>query len=157
MANDSMVRRFHSLGLLVRVHSATSSYYLHSIPAKFRGPAALVWLFLTRLGRQFHDRFGSRLRVTGLIRTGHYQRRLDVRNANAAPASGDDASTHLTGATLDISKRFMTQAEQRWTRRVLAQLRRRGVLYAIEEFYQPCFHVMVYKDYGDYVKEITSS
>ncbi len=152
-----MVRRFHRLGLLVRVHAATSSYYLHSIPVKFRYLRPWARLFLTRLGRQFHDRFGSRLRVTGLIRTVHYQRRLDVRNANAAPASGDDASTHLTGATLDISKRFMTQAEQRWTRRVLAQLRSRGVLYAIEEFYQPCFHVMVYKDYGDYVKEITSS
>jgi Family of unknown function (DUF5715) len=155
MLNDGMVRRFRRLGLLVPVHVSTGSYYLHGIPARFRYLRPWARLFLTRLGRQFHDRFGHRLRVTGLIRTVQYQRHLDARNANAAPASGDDASTHLTGATLDISKRFMTGAEQRWVRRVLSRLRRRGILYAIEEFYQPCFHVMVYRDYLGYAREIS--
>ncbi|MDE3155045.1 MAG: hypothetical protein KGN76_08070, partial [Acidobacteriota bacterium] len=135
---------------------STASYYLHRIPARLRYLRPWARLFLTRLGRQYHDRFGQRLRVTALLRTAQYQRRLAGRNGNAAPASGDDASTHLTGATLDISKRFMTYAEQRWMRRVLSQLRRRRVLYAIEEFYQPCFHVMVFRNYADYVREITS-
>ena len=56
---------------------------------------------------------------------------------------------------LDISKRLMPRAGQQWMRRVLSQLRAQGVLYAIEEYHQPCFHVMVYRSYLDYVEQIS--
>jgi hypothetical protein len=155
MNDDAMVRRFRGLSLLVPVRVTTPAYYLHSVPAKLRYARPWTRLFLDRLGRQFHARFGTRLRVTGLVRTVQYQRALDGRNANAAPASGEKRSTHLTGATLDISKRFMSRREADWMRRVLSQLRNREVLYAIEEFSQPCFHVMVYRSYDEYVRTIS--
>jgi hypothetical protein len=155
MKDDAMVRRFRGLALLVPVRATTPAYYLQGIPSKFRYSRPWARLFLQRLGQQFHARFGTRLRVTGLVRTVQYQQALAGRNANAAPASGDKRSAHLTGATLDISKRFMNSREAAWTRRVLSQLRQRGVLYAIEEFAQPCFHVMVYRCYDDYVRTIS--
>ena len=41
-----------------------------------------------------------------------------------------------------------------WMRRVLASLKRQGYLYAVEEFQQPVFHVMVYKSYPEYVSKL---
>jgi hypothetical protein len=155
MKDDAMVRRFRGLALLVPVRNSTPSYYLQAIPSKLRYSRPWARLFLQRLSQQFHARFGTRLRVTGLVRTVNYQQALAGRNGNAAPASGDKRSAHLTGATLDISKRFMSGRETAWMRRVLSQLRNREVLYAIEEFAQPCFHVMVYRSYADYVRTIS--
>jgi hypothetical protein len=156
LVDDTMVRRFRSAGLLVPVAGSTASYYLHGVPARYRYLRPWTRTFLRRLSRQFHARFGTRLRVTALVRTASYQRVLDVRNANAASASGPLRSSHLTGATIDVSKRFMKRAHLTWMRRVLYQLRQEGVLYALEEFRQPCFHVMVYRSYEDYVQRATS-
>ncbi len=155
MTDDLMIRRFRRAALLVPVPGSTSSYFLHQVPARFRYLRPWAKLFLTRLSGQFRARFGARLRVTALVRTAVYQRGLGGRNGNAAAASGPLQSSHLTGATLDISKRFMKPAHVAWMRRVLYSLRERDVLYALEEFSQPCFHVMVYRSYTDYVRGLT--
>jgi hypothetical protein len=156
MADEGMVRRFRRAGLLVPVAVSTRAYYLRGVPARFRYLRPWARLFVTRLSHQFHARFGARLRITALVRTAAYQRILDRRNGNAAAASGPLRSSHLTGATLDISKRFMQRPHLDWMRRVLFDLRRREVLYAVEEFSQPCFHVMIYRNYPEYVRQITS-
>jgi hypothetical protein len=156
MTDDRMVLRFRRAGLLVPVPSSTRDFYLHRIPVRYRYLRPWSRLFLQRLSRQFHARFGVRLRVTALVRTARYQHRLDASNGNAAAAAGPLRSSHLTGATLDISKRFMRGAHVAWMRRVLYDLREQGVLYALEEFQQPCFHVMVYRSYYSYVRRLTS-
>ena len=156
LGNDREVIRFRRAGLLVPVPASGRGFYVHQVPAKFRYLRPWARLFLTRLSRQFHARFGARLRITGLLRTERYQARLTHRNVNAAAASGATRSSHLTGATLDISKRFMSGAHRSWMRSLLSELRDRKVLYAIEEFGQPCFHVMVYRSYSDYVERLTS-
>jgi hypothetical protein len=151
MAGRSMILRFHRLGYLERLPVSTPTYYLRSIPFQYRYLRPWSKLFLERLSRQFHPRFGKRLRVTSLVRTVALQRALARRNRNAAPAFGMSRSTHLTGATLDISKVYMTGREKRWMRQVLYSLMRQEYLYAIEEFRQPTFHIMVYRSYLDYV------
>jgi hypothetical protein len=155
MRNRAMIRRFYRAGLLVRVPTRTRNYYLHGIPSSYHYLRPWTKLFLTRLSRQYHARFGQRLRVTSMIRTVYLQRRLTRRNPNAVRATGPDRSSHLTGATLDISKRFMSARGQRWMRHVLLRLERSGYLYAIEEFEEPCFHIMVYPTYRRYVERIT--
>jgi hypothetical protein len=40
-----------------------------------------------------------------------------------------------------------------WMRKVLYSLKKNGYLYAIEEFQQPTFHIMVYQRYERYVKQ----
>jgi hypothetical protein len=156
MKDYAMILRFRRAGLLSPVPVSTRTYYLHGIPSKYRYLRPWAKLFLTRLSRQFHARFHRRLRVTALVRTVAYQQALRRRNPNAAPAFGPERSSHLTGATLDISKRFMQARHAEWLRRVLYQLHERRVIYAVEEFGQPAFHVMVHKSYRVYVRNLSS-
>lgn len=145
-----MVRRFVRAGLLVSVPNQTRHYYLKSIPAAYRYLRPWSKLFLTRLSAQFHARFRTRLRVTSLVRTVSFQRSLARRNRNAAAADGPRRSSHLTGATMDISKKGMTGAQLGWMRQVLSPLKAKGLIHAIEEFQQGAFHVMVHKKYLEY-------
>jgi len=156
MRNRAMLRRFVRNGYLVPMPVSTRSYYLHGIVPEYHYARPWTKLFLTRLSRQFHARFGHRMRLTSLVRTEQWQLQLARWNGNAADATGDLRSSHLTGATVDISKRFMSPAERQWVRKVLYSLRQQGYLYAVEEFEQPVFHVMVYRSYPRYVKRITA-
>ena len=151
MTNVAMVRRFADAGLLVRVPSRTEHYYTRYIPTKYSYLRPWSKLFLDRLSSQFHARFKKRLRVTSLVRTVALQKALTKRNDNAAAAYGEKRSSHLTGATLDISKNGMTAEEIAWMRKVLQSVKDRGYLYAVEEFNQPTFHIMVYRSYPEYV------
>lgn len=149
-----MVKRFARLNLLETVPKRTKFYYAPYTSTNYRYLRPWTKLFLTRLSRQHYARFKKKLKVTSLIRTIAYQNRLRKRNGNAALAIGPRASSHLTGATLDISKAGMTSKQIAWMRRVLASLKRQGYLYAVEEFRQPVFHIMVYKSYPEYVTKL---
>jgi hypothetical protein len=154
MRNVAMVRRFARHGYLVSVPSSSRHYYLHGVPAPYRYCRPWTKLFLQRLSRQYYARFKRPLRVTSLVRTVARQRQLARRNGNAADATGSDQSSHLTGATLDISKHSMSAQGRSWMRDVLYSLRQAGYLYAIEEFEEPVFHVMVYANYPRYVERL---
>jgi hypothetical protein len=80
--------------------------------------------------------------------------RLAHVNGNAADAFGSLRSSHLTGATLDISKHSMSAEGRQWMRDVLYSLKKQGYVYAIEEFEQPTFHIMVYRSYPVYVRRL---
>lgn len=151
MSDVSMIRRFANAGLLVRVPGETRHYYTRYIPAKYGYLRPWSKLFLDRLSRQYYSRFGKPLRVTSLVRTVALQQSIAKRNGNAAAAHGSRRSSHLTGATLDISKNGMNRAQIDWMRTVLHSVMQKGYLYAVEEFNQPTFHIMVYKDYPEYV------
>ncbi|MFQ5574773.1 MAG: DUF5715 family protein [Terriglobia bacterium] len=92
--------------------------------------------FIEHLARAMHEIFGTKLKITSLIRTVATQRSLRSRNGNAAPARGESRSTHLTGASVDISKHPHSKREIYWLRQVLRRLTRQGFLHAIEEFQQ---------------------
>ena len=153
MQDKEMVQRWARLELLVPIREKTRDYYLHAVPADYRYLRPWAKLLLDRLGNQFRTRFGRPLRVTSLLRTVSYQNALARRNANAAPSSGPKASAHLTGACMDISKKGMTRTQQAWVRNVLSSLREKQYLYAIEEFHQPTFHVLVHRRYEEYVSQ----
>jgi hypothetical protein len=154
MKDVAMVQRFVRAKLLVRVPNRTKYYYTRYIPAKYSYLRPWSKLFLDRLSSQYYRRFKKKLRVTSMIRTVALQRSLQKRNGNAAAAYGPRRSSHLTGATLDISKKGMRAAEIAWMRRVLHSLKKAGYLYAVEEFRQPTFHIMVYKNYPQYVARL---
>lgn len=155
MRDSAMLRQFVRSGHLVRVPSSTPDYYIHAVPSSYRYTRPWTKTFLTRLSRQFSAKFGHRLRVTSLVRTANSQQRLARVNGNAADATGPARSSHLTGATIDISKRFMSAKERQWMRDVLYSLREQGYLFAIEEFSQPTFHIMVYRNYPEYVRLVS--
>lgn len=153
MDNRSMTARWVRLKLLEPVPEKTSAYYLHAVRDENRYLRPWTRLFLSRLSSQFRSRFGKPMRVTSLLRTAEYQRSLQGRNGNAADDEGPRRSAHLTGASLDISKKGMTREEQQWVRNVLTSLRSNGYIYAIEEFQQPVFHILVHRNYEDFVEK----
>lgn len=150
LADEAAVRRFRRAGLLVAVPAATVTYQVVGVRPGRRLARPWTRRFIEQLAAAFHTLFGSRLRVTSLLRTAGEQRALRLVNVNAAPARGPVRSTHLTGAAVDISTRLMSHREQAWTRLVLGRLARRGVLHAVEELRQPHIHVLVLRRYRDY-------
>ncbi|MGA9884846.1 MAG: DUF5715 family protein [Candidatus Acidiferrales bacterium] len=156
MRNRAMIVQFFEAGYLVSVPPETRTYYLHGIPPEYSYLRPWAKRFLDQMSREYYADFHAQLRVTSLIRTVSLQERLARRNFNAAEATGDDRSSHLTGATLDISKHSMSWREKKWLRRQLVELEQSGYLYAVEEFRQPCFHVMVYPNYRDYAPTLAS-
>lgn len=151
---SAMIQRFARLQLLDQVPLKTRNYYIHRIPAEYRYLRPWSKLFLDRLSSQFRARFGQPLRITGLTRSAEYQQSLRGRNRNAAAARGPKRSVHLTGACLDISKKGMTGSQVSWMRRVLLSIKQKGYLFPVEEFKQPNFHIMVYRNYPEYVTRL---
>ena len=103
--------------------------------------------FLADLSRVHYARFHRALQVNSAVRTVEYQRHLELVNGNAAPAEGEDASPHLTGATIDIAKKGLSMSEIGWMRAYLMPLQAAGKIDVEEEFYQSCFHITVYRAY----------
>lgn len=150
MRDLRMVRRFVRAGLLVPLPAAASTHWVSGVPASLRVARPWTKRFVEQLARGLYDLFSTRLKITSLTRTVNVQRSLRAWNGNAAPARGENRSSHLTGASVDISKQPLTTREIGWFRQVLGRLARRRLLHAIEEFQQPHFHVMVFKDYLRY-------
>jgi uncharacterized protein YcbK (DUF882 family) len=103
--------------------------------------------FLSDIGRVHGAEFHRPLEVSSAVRTVEYQKQLMERNGNAAPAEGDIASPHLTGATIDLAKQGMSREEMGWMRGWLLPLQQAGKIDVEEEFKQACFHITVYKSY----------
>lgn len=150
LRNLAMVQQFRAEGLLVYVPQRMPYYYLHDVPGEYRYLRPWSKLFLDQLSREYYARFHQPLRITSMLRTVQVQRRLTRWNPNAADAVGADRSSHLTGATLDISKHSMSYRGVLWMRRYLRQMKAAGYLYPVEEFHEPCFHVMVFPTYRHY-------
>lgn len=104
--------------------------------------------FLADLARVHYERFHRPLQVNSAVRTVAFQRALLEVNGNAAPADGDVASPHLTGAAVDIGKRGLSFSELAWMRAFLLPLQTTGKIDVEEEFYQSCFHITVYRSYA---------
>jgi hypothetical protein len=156
MRTRATLERFLGAGLLVRVPPEGRGFRVAGVPDWRRVARPWTRRFVQQLGAALHELFGGRLRVTALTRTEAVQAALATWNGNAAPARGAVASTHLTGASVDLSKVEHSDVELAWLRLVLGRLAARGVVSAIEEFAQPHFHVMVFRAYGRHAARLRS-
>ena len=100
--------------------------------------------YLEAMGVDFINTFGRQLKVNSAVRTLEYHKNLLRVNTNAAAISGDRATTHTTGATVDIGKKGMSNEELEWLRKRLLFLESRDYVEATEEWTQLVFHVMVF-------------
>ncbi len=132
---------------LVAVPATTALTVDERLPANRRYCRPWTAQFLTDLSRVHYGRFHRPLQVNSAVRTVEYQRHLELVNGNAAPAEGDNASPHLTGATIDIAKKGLSMTEIGWMRSYLMPLQAAGKIDVEEEFYQACFHITVYRAY----------
>jgi hypothetical protein len=152
----AVLERFVRVGLLVPVPPEAPGFRVVGVPPWRRVARPWTRLFIAQVGEALHGLFGGRLRVTDLSRTEAIQSALLAVNGNAAPADGPGRSSHLTGASVDLSKVDHSERELHWLRLVLRRLARRGVVSPIEEFVQPHFHVMVFRPYAEYARRLRS-
>ncbi len=106
--------------------------------------------FAEDFGDAFYAEFRKPIQINSAVRTVEQQKKLRRHNGNAAPQEGDTASTHLTGVTLDISKRGLTRKQHQWIEQYFLPMKNAGVIDPIEERRQPVFHVVVFEDYTDW-------
>lgn len=146
--DDDQLEELRRRRALVAVPVSMSMRVNTDLPANRRYCRPWTARFLSDLGRVHYARFHRPLQVNSAVRTVEYQRRLIEVNDNAAPAEGDIASPHLTGATIDIAKKGLSMSEVAWMRAYLLPLQTAGKIDVEEEFYQSCFHITVYKSYA---------
>jgi len=133
--------------MLVPVPTSVALTVNGNLPESHRYCRPWTAQFLTDLARIHGAEFHRPLEVSSAVRTVEYQKQLMETNGNAAPAEGDIASPHLTGATIDIAKQGMSREEMGWMRTWLLPLQQAGKIDVEEEFQQACFHITVYKSY----------
>jgi Family of unknown function (DUF5715) len=114
-----------------------------SLPSNRRYALPQTVVFLLTLAEAYRERFGTALVIDSAVRDAHTQKLLRRRNASAAPAEGDTASSHESGATIDLSIR-MSRTQRKWLENMLAYYQAMNVVIVEEE--RACFHVMVIGD-----------
>lgn len=146
--NDAQLNAMVRSGALVRLPVGSALDVDPRLPVNRRYCRPWTARFLGEISRAHEELFGHPLQVNSAVRTVNFQRRLMRFNGNAAPASGDTASPHLTGETIDITKKGMSPREIGWMRAALGELQRDGKMDVEEEFEQAVFHISVYKTYA---------
>jgi len=146
--DDAQLNELRREKALVPVPVSASLHINEGLPMNRRYCRPWTAKFLADLARAHYVRFHRSVQVNSAVRTVEYQRRLIEVNGNAAPAEGDIASPHLSGATIDIAKKGLSMSEIAWMRGYLLPLQMAGKLDVEEEFYQSCFHITVYKSYA---------
>jgi Family of unknown function (DUF5715) len=145
--DDADLLALRRAGELVAIPVTTALLVDERLPANRRYCRPWTAQFLIDLSRVHYGRFHRSLQVNSAVRTVEYQRHLELVNGNAAPAEGDDASQHLTGATIDIAKKGLSMDEVGCMRAYLMPLQAAAKIDVEEEFYQSCFHITVYRTY----------
>ncbi len=146
--NDDDLHDRIAQGALVPVPTTAGLTVNPSLPADRRYCRPWTASFLIDLSKAYEAQFHSSLEVSSAVRTVEYQKHLMRTNGNAAPAEGDVASPHLTGATIDIAKSGLSRRQLYWMRDRLNTFQSQGKLDVEEEFHQSCFHITVYKSYA---------
>ncbi len=69
----------------------------------------------------------DQIQVNSAVRTVLVQKKLRRHNRNAAPESGETASSHLAGITVDIQRRGMTRDQVKWVEQYMVPLQEHGI------------------------------
>jgi hypothetical protein len=141
--NEDEVQAAISRGVLIALPITLGLHVAPNLPLSRRYALPTTVQFLLTLSEAYRLRFGKPLVIDSAVRDADTQRALRKRNRNAAPVDGETASSHETGATIDIAKRGMTRAQLQWTRAMLTYEVVMNRAIVEEERRQACFHTMV--------------
>jgi hypothetical protein len=106
--------------------------------------------FLDDISTAYYKEFHQQIQVNSAVRTVLVQKKLRRHNRNAAPETGETASSHLAGLTVDLQRRGMNKAQIKWVEDYLKPLKELGLIEPEEERRQWCFHIMVGGSYSEY-------
>lgn len=147
IADEEELTRFELLQQLVPVNESAALKIADSLPENRRYCRPWTRDFLENFSQAFYNQFQIPIQVNSLVRTAEQQRHLRRYNRYAAPEIGETASTHLTGVTVDLSRRGLTKAQYAWVRSYMLPLKEGGMIDPIEER-QPVLHVVVFDKYS---------
>lgn len=145
--DEAQLLDLESAGKLVPIPVSVGLRVNASLPPDRRYCRPWTARFLAALARSHYARFHRPIEIDSAVRTVSFQRHLLLINGNAAPAEGDLASPHLSGAAIDIGKKGMTFSEISWMRGWLLPIQTADRIDVEEEFRQACFHIDVYSSY----------
>ena len=143
LKNDSELKEAIEQGTLVPIES---SPYLKVSPRLKPSRRYCLTQTLTTvqtLANLYFMRFGQPLIISSAVRTLKDQRHLRLWNRNAAPTTGPEASSHSTGATVDLERRRMTPEQTEFMDRLLYLYTREEKVIFIKEKGQLCYHLFV--------------
>jgi len=106
--------------------------------------------FVQDLSDAYYKEFHQQIQVNSAVRTVLVQKKLRRHNRNAAPETGETASSHLAGLTVDLQRRGMSKAQVKWMEEYMRPLKQLGVIEPEEERHHWCFHIMVGGSYSEY-------
>jgi Family of unknown function (DUF5715) len=103
--------------------------------------------FVQDLSEAFYKEFHTSIQINSAVRTVQLQKKLRRHNRNAAPETGELASSHLAGITVDIQRRGLSREQIIWMEQYMLPLRNLDLIEPEEERHQWVFHVMVSNRY----------
>src|SRR5947199_9616078 len=106
--------------------------------------------FLNDLSEAYYKEFHDQIQVNSAVRTVLVQKKLRRHNRNAAPETGETASSHLAGLTVDLQRRGMSKAQVKWMEEYLRPLKEAGLIEPEEERRHWYLHIMVAGAYDDW-------
>jgi Family of unknown function (DUF5715) len=140
ISNERRLLELVEDGTLVALPNTDAVIIAPSLPSNRRYVLPMTRDFLQALASEYYAEFHLPLQVNSAVRTKDVQRKLRRYNRCAAPVDGEYASSHETGATIDLSRR-LTKQQLRWLEwRLLYYYGRNKVLVEEERH---CFHIMV--------------
>ncbi len=150
IADQQQLLELERTGELVPIKETQALRWSPSIQADKRYARPWTSQFLEDMSQSYYKEFHAQLQVNSAVRTMEQQQKLRRHNRNAAPETGDIASSHMAGITVDLARRSLTRSEHAWVENYLKNLRDQGLVEAAEERRTWCFHVMVSDRYTEW-------
>jgi hypothetical protein len=148
--DDKQLQRLISEGDLVAIPPSETLRIQPSLDPARRYCRPWTLDFLNDLSEAYYKEFHDQIQVNSAVRTVLVQKKLRRHNRNAAPETGETASSHLAGLTVDLQRRGMSKAQVKWMEEYLRPLKEMGLIEPEEERRHWCFHIMVAGSYDDY-------
>jgi len=148
--DDKQLERLKSSGDLVPIVPSESLRIQSSLEQGRRYCRPWTMEFLEDISAAYYKEFHEQIQVNSAVRTVLVQKKLRRHNRNAAPETGETASSHLAGLTVDLQRRGMNKAQVKWMEDYLRPLKEMGLIEPEEERRHWCFHIMVSGSYSQY-------
>jgi len=148
--NDAQLERLKASGDLVAIVPNETLRVQSSLDPARRYCRSWTLDFVNDISTEYYKEFHQQIQVNSAVRTVLVQKKLRRHNRNAAPETGETASSHLAGLTVDLQRRGMTKTQVRWMEDYLRPLKELGLIEPEEERRHWCFHIMVSGRYSDW-------
>jgi hypothetical protein len=148
--DDKQLEKLKLSGDLIQIVPTESLRIQPSLDPARRYCRQWTMEFLEDISTAYYKEFHEQIQVNSAVRTVLVQKKLRRHNRNAAPETGETASSHLAGLTVDLQRRGMSKSQVKWVEEYLKPLKELGLIEPEEERRQWCFHIMVGGGYTEY-------